>query len=318
MEAATFAKPETHFEVDMMILDYLCCKGIQAILRARIAERKEEQHKEDIDSCISLFDTFKCIASINHSRRPISRDLEIKLQLLTFAVLFFHRYRHSAWNKSASELGRWRNQNAQSARNWLKAEYDKPKVEQSSQQVSQTVLDGNYQKMLSELKIPVQSRLLDRRLVMPLLDILPDFMALCAMAAPILPAEESMELAAQFMLQASLEQYLVFGRASSDVIDEAFAWGSPDAGNVNPETNADDDVDDACIWWRKRAKYIRHLQPNPGESLDTRLQNASRDFSVSQFEGMVIDFLHGLLTKLEIPTLVQLEIGGLAELGIID
>lgn len=181
--------------------------------------------------------------------------------------------------------------------------------------MSQTALDENYNSMLSDLKIPVTSRLLDRRLVMPLLDILPDFMALCAIAAPILPAEESMELAAQFMLQSSLEQCLVFGRASSDVIDEAFAWGSPDAGNANLETAADDD---ARIWWRKKAKYIRHLQPNPGESLYTRLQNVSRDFTVSQFEGMVIDFIHDLLTKLEIPALVQFETGGLAELGSID
>lgn len=60
MEIPTFARPETHFEVDMMILDYLCCKGIQATLRARIAERKDERHQEDADSYISLFD---CMAT---------------------------------------------------------------------------------------------------------------------------------------------------------------------------------------------------------------------------------------------------------------
>jgi hypothetical protein len=57
MEASGFAEPDTQFEVDIMVLDYLCCKGIQATLRARIAERKEEQHQEDADCYISLFDS---------------------------------------------------------------------------------------------------------------------------------------------------------------------------------------------------------------------------------------------------------------------
>lgn len=57
METSGFAESETQFEVDMMILDYLCCKGIQATLKARMAERKEEPHHEDADCYISLFDS---------------------------------------------------------------------------------------------------------------------------------------------------------------------------------------------------------------------------------------------------------------------
>jgi hypothetical protein len=258
---------------------------------------------------------FKCITSTNHSKRPIPRDLEIKLQLLTFTVLFFHRYKHSAWSKSATELDRWRNQNVQRARNWLKAGLDGPKIEHNSYGALQTSLDGNYHKMLFGLKIPVPGRILDRKLLMPLLDILPDFMALCAAAEHILPVEKSMELAAQFMLQASLEQYFVFGRASSDIIDEAFAWGPSDASNTSPGING---ANVAYIWQEKRSKYIHRLRPTPGESLDTHFQKVSRESTVWEFEGMIMDFLFDLLTELQIPALLQLEMGGLTELGRIN
>jgi len=59
MEIDCRANPDTQFEVDIMILDYLVCAAINAILKARIAERHGKTHTWDVDGLLMLFDS-KC------------------------------------------------------------------------------------------------------------------------------------------------------------------------------------------------------------------------------------------------------------------
>ncbi len=65
---------------------------------------------------------------------------------------------------------------------------------------------------------------------MQLLDLLPVFMHLCGTAL-VHPAvefksvtDELLDLAAEFMIQSILEQYLVFGAAGTEKLNEAFSW----------------------------------------------------------------------------------------------
>lgn len=62
-----------------------------------------------------------------------------------------------------------------------------------------------------------------------LLDSLPEFIALCAAAHIILPSTEVtdmwMRLAAGYMAQAVIEQFLIFGAQGTSVIQQAFSYG---------------------------------------------------------------------------------------------
>lgn len=201
-------------------------------------------------------------------------------------------------------------------------------------QVNCSVLAENYHTMLLQLKIPPGNQIRDRDKIISLLDIIPEFMALCAIAAPILSDEMSMELAAQFMMQACLEQYHIFGNLSPEIINEAFAWGPKGIDDAISETNSSkrqitlphadpevhftssaDAINNVSIWWKKRAEYMDRLRPESGVSHHIHLQNLSNAFPIFQFEGMIIDFLTHLIEKLEVPVLLQLERGQLGELS---
>lgn len=77
-----------------------------------------------------------------------------------------------------------------------------------------------------------------------LLDLIPSFMDLTA-ARSRLDADFDitwrwMRMAGEFMLQATLEQYLVRGATGKDAVEEAFAWGFT-APKVDPMDMDDDD-----------------------------------------------------------------------------
>lgn len=272
---------------------------------------------------------FKSISSAHHSKRPITRDLEAKLQLLTFASLFFRRHVNSVWSREIPELNLWREKNTQSAREWMTNKGNQLFENNSwltprALQVDHSTLERNYHTMLLQLRIPPENQIRDRRKIILLLDIIPEFMALCAIAAPILSDELSMELAAQFMMQASLEQYQIFGNISPEIINEAFAWGAngidnavSDAKSSKRQINSPciDAIDNASSWEKKRAEYLNRLQPEGEVSLHVHLQSLSNNFPFFQFEGMIIDFLTHLIEKLEVPVLLQLERGQLGELS---
>ena len=63
-----------------------------------------------------------------------------------------------------------------------------------------------------------------------LLDLLPMFMHLCgeALAQPAVEfksvTDELLDLAADFMIQSVLEQYMVYGAAGTEKLGEAFSW----------------------------------------------------------------------------------------------
>jgi hypothetical protein len=327
MEMDMVVDPEVHFEIDIMILDYLLCSAINATLRTRIAERREQAHDWNADGSIALFDcmnlptrcdrpgspadvsyqAFGSVISSHHSGSPISRDIEIKLQVLTFTTLFCRRYTNSDWNEAT--ILRWRNQNAENARQWLAGESNEGSLQWPALDTLRTDLDQNYRALLLQLKVPGGSQAGSRASLISLLDILPEFMAICAIAAPMLSREISMEIAVLFMMHASVEQCLIFGRALPEVVREAFAWGSQNLSEEHIATNSSSD------WRSKRNQYMNYLRPKTDIPLEAHLQTLWSNYPIFIFEEIVLDFLIDLIAKLDVPLLVQLEIGKLAPLS---
>jgi hypothetical protein len=233
-----------------------------------------------------------------YSGRRITPDLHKKLVLLTVANLVFFRNRDSLWaqNRSRETDG------------LLDLDSNPelpvdicPSEPWSLRPLDVSELDKNFALNLTQLNIPSRHSC-SRQHATSLLSILPDFMVLCA-AAPPIEQEKSMEIAAQLMMFASLEQYLIFGQASRNICVQAFAWGwtdntSPDDASVNSST---------YLWKTKRAQYIRLLLPRNGISVENQYQNLWINSSPFQFEKNLLDYLILILTHLDVPVLTQLE-----------
>jgi hypothetical protein len=172
-----------------------------------------------------------------------------------------------------------------------------------------------------------------------LLDLLPSFMGVIAARNELNNSNLStglMELAAQFMLQASLEQYLACGATGCDAIDEAFAWGlkptpSPKShkksdsnglsGDNSPvdllsevdrmfqeEDNPSQEVPD---WHDIKASHIAELAHNDSETLRQHLEDVAHGYPIADFEETVLQLLAGLAASLPKPVFSQLEKGTL-------
>jgi hypothetical protein len=245
---------------------------------------------------------FKQLVTEKHGDQRVTDDLQIKLQLLTVANLLFFRNRNSNWAQGNGWQGtdaQW-NHDLTSNANLLGDIW--PSEAWGLPQPNDAELDKNFFQMLSQLNIPPRHAS-SRQNATSLLSILPDFMALCALVTPLIEQERSMEIAAQFMMFASLEQYFIFGQTSSDTFAQAFAWGSPD------DTSAKDAsiVDSTRLWRRKRAEYIKPLLPRVEISIESQYRSLWISPSLHYFEENVLDYLILLLTRVNIPVLTQLE-----------
>lgn len=106
-----------------------------------------------------------------------------------------------------------------------------------------------------------------------LLDSLPAFMALSAAQVAMISSttvtREWMSLAARYMTQSVLEQYLIYGEHGSEPLLEAFAWGF-DAGLV-ADASSDERRINAMFWDKDDEvggwEYVR----------DIHMRNVSRD-----------------------------------------
>ncbi|TQB69900.1 hypothetical protein MPDQ_001261 [Monascus purpureus] len=291
------ADPATQPEVDVMVLDYLVCNAINAILRSRIAERQGQAHSWDVAGLLSLSSKFEYIFSRTHAEAPFSQDLVIKLQLLAFISRFLCR---SMLEKPFSPSTR-KNERADKGISGIP-----PTVSQSlhsllssesrESRVDTTVLDG------SSHPVPSLNSRHTKGKAIPLLDTIPDLIALCTLAAAEVSEERWLGLLARFMLQASLETYLDHGEASPEHLNRCFTWTPTEPSR-------------ALKWEQERTRYLDHLQPRAGDSLYTHLENLSKEFSMFQLEGIVIEFLVELVRMLKPPVLIQLERGKLEGLS---
>ncbi|EED14157.1 hypothetical protein TSTA_103780 [Talaromyces stipitatus ATCC 10500] len=273
--------PETEFDTDIMILDYVCSRATHALLLTRIAELSDRPAHAHLD-LLNIFDTWQLLVSHKHSAtRQISIDLQAKLQLISFTTRFFARARKSKWRDDNSR--------------------------QQPAKKGGTFSNTAYMTMLEILRIPREERLDDRFRVLSLMDMFQGFLELCAtmIGGMAVPDEDGIvEVLGKFIIQAVLEQYTLFGKTASDAIVEASSLLS----RQNPiETTTK-------LLSTIQSSYLNLLHPPPvssqqRESQETHLNRLAQQFPAFDFESMLIMKLQEFLFGLETPVLVKLETG---------
>lgn len=162
--------------------------------------------------------------------------------------------------------------------------------------MTESALDSNYRSMLKQLKISLNNARPRTKLLL-LSNTAREFTTLCSIAGPKVSETHLFNITSELIMQGIIEEIRVSGYLSSEDISTRLAW-APDASKESK-------------WTRNFAKYMNYLQPPPGVHPKTHLDGISNEFSLFQFEGIVIDFLFNLMKKLDPPVLVQLERGKL-------
>lgn len=131
--------------------------------------------------------------------------------------------------------------------------------------------------------------------------IIPEFMKLCTIAKGKVSGTRWVDIVAQFMMQAATEEFH-WGHQVPETFNGCLPWDL-------------DDRSQTLIWKQARAKYMRHLQPERGMSLEAYFQATSNERVLRRLKSAVVDFLSDLVKTLDPPVLVQLERGQLGKLS---
>jgi hypothetical protein len=335
-------------EVDHMILDYLSHQATDDVLASRRSGKAHAtlQHK------LVMMDSFLEMFKAKHPSYRPDPELRFRLLLLKFSTLFCHRFVRSAILPSNHMLHQLKEQNTLRALDWIRDSNRLPSGDRDMSRwetrlpFAPQTLEYHRARSLEAVKLqPEGDKHGDAFYGTPaslaLLDILPLFMSVIAARNELANSNLSlglMDLAARFMLQACLEQYLIFGVDGTDAIDEAFAWGykrphaatesedqvdsinSQGAEEVSDETirmfQAEDGVQEENPDWEDlKAKYIALLADETPGALQGHLEQIAKDQPVAKFENTVLQLLAGLAASLSPPVLAQLERGSLDGMG---
>ncbi|RAO72974.1 uncharacterized protein BHQ10_008986 [Talaromyces amestolkiae] len=280
--------PETEFDTDTMILDYVCSKATHALLLTRIAELSDRPAHADVD-IVKIFDTWHLLTTHKHgATRQISRDLDAKLRLISFTAQFLTRARKSEWRDSSNGNSR-------------------PHGIQGQQVLSSTA----YMTMLEILRIPREQCLDDRRQVLSLIDLFPDFLDLCFVMRITENEESLIEVLGKYTIQAVLEQYTLFGKTTIESVTHASSLLLPH----QPPSSSQSERKNK--WLSEiQSTYLTILHPPPPptasqqcDSHETHLNRLAQQFPTFEFEAMLVMKLQKFLFGLETPLLVKLETG---------
>lgn len=110
------------------------------------------------------------------------------------------------------------------------------------------------------------------------------------------------DIAARLTALAVVEEFRLFASVSTEDLCNRLSW-------------LPDDRDKAREWVRVRGKYLDYLLLPEGKPPAVHLADISRELSLFQLEGTVIDFLCDTMKSLEPPVLIQLERGKLGDLS---
>ena len=269
--------------------------------------------------------------------------LKSRLRLLQFVCLFARRLRPTSSSPTLESLQYLRHRI--DARLLERELDDPPDFDEHCEQwrafpLSEKRLARNQQQFLRTLKVEqgTESGYFGSPSAITMFDLLPQFMSLSAYVFQETGFEVKelwMELAAEFMLQAALEQYLVHGLGGAETLRMCFSYGWDSNADkdrrakywqANPsltdedcrEMAEDEDVnndmfhdeeDDTEIkgWKEIRERFMNFLKPEQDMNLIRQMELAAAQHSVFDFEGQVISFLEAILSSSPAPFLVQLE-----------
>ncbi|KAK5114325.1 hypothetical protein LTR62_002576 [Meristemomyces frigidus] len=334
----------TSLDVDIMILDYLAYEATAACFTIRSS--KQDQPAKLLKSLHRHFAMTNDFVATFRDRHPdytSDADLRFRLMLLQLVTLFTQRLTHNASTQTPAALARLRETNIARAREWIGTAERLPSAafypelyDGPAGFLSKADLERNRAQVLHSLSVPPELAETEEdahygtEACVSLLDILPHFMRVSAARVEMTSGslnEAWMIMAAEFCLQAALEQYLVCGAAGTDVIDEAFAWGkrAVDEMTMHESPGADDEVNDMFTdavheeevkeWAGVRDAYLSPLfypeTTHASKDLLGILQDAAAEHPVAAFDATILSYLQAMAQSISKPVLVQLECGQL-------
>ncbi|KAH0548188.1 hypothetical protein GP486_008093 [Trichoglossum hirsutum] len=334
------ANRDTQLEVDVMILDYLLYMAAKQVIAGRRAERSSVGNSggdatgddSSADMSLIMVDSFLPLFKANHPSYTVPESAQSRLRLLKFSTLIVQRLQRSSSTPPISSLQQLRARNRARAAAWLSHHHS------SEEGPSCSIF--NNKNGSSGLPVPPQSLRQNRRHVlahhfpaqtvigaeefygtpasMSLRDTLPAFIELSAYVTSTYRdgrVNETWEkMAAEYMLQAALEAYLVCGEEGEEALRECFAWGFDAQDEENVLVNAMFWDKDAAImqrWAKIREEHLKALIPPPKTPIREHLESVASCFPLFRFEGRLLDFLWALTRHEAVPVLAQLETGQL-------
>ncbi|KAI9773439.1 MAG: hypothetical protein M1840_007655 [Geoglossum simile] len=338
------ASRETQVEVDIMILDYLLYMAAKQTIQGRKAERSslagsssngnshgnaELGAGSPADATIAMVDSFLPLFKANHPSHPIPEPTQSRLHLLKFTVLFINRLQRTPSTPPLQSLTQLRAKNHLRAATWLShhpptanndpvftpfttssPQNNLPLPPSILRQNRHHILTHHYPSHTHQPHHGTPSSL-------SLRDTLPQFMELSAYITSIYESgrvnETWEKMAAEYMLQAALEAYLVYGEQGDEPLKECFAWGFDERDEQGMLVNAmfwDEEGEVMRKWTEIRREYLRaFIPPSTTPTIQAHLESVAARFPLFRFEGKLLDFLWALSRQDSAPTLVQLESG---------
>lgn len=220
-----------------MILDYLLHHAINTCLASR--DEHSPVGDAEVERVLLQADEFLTLFKRRYGRYNFDAEMQFRQQLLQLVTLFTQRFTQNSTTPSQQSLEALRERNQARARQWIGTAARVPSAHFDTTAYDTELplpvedLESTRSRVLATLDIPPEDDLYDdafygTRASVTLLDLLPMFMTVSAQCNALYSSnmkEPLMQLAATWMLQASLEQYCVCGASGTDAIDEAFAWG---------------------------------------------------------------------------------------------
>lgn len=200
---------------------------------------------------VNLRIDFLTVFKASHPGHPASVGMQFRLHLLRLTTLLMHRVTQRPSTPPLPTLRSVRFQNRERASVWLSHRDQssafpaqiKPllRAYDAALPLPKATLLRNRQHVSSVLKAKSDPLFYGLPSCPSLLDTLTEFMALSAAQAAMIRSSTItkawMSLAARYMTQSVLEQYLIYGEQGSEPLLEAFAWGFIAGLRANASSN---------------------------------------------------------------------------------
>ncbi|CAK4034588.1 Hypothetical predicted protein [Lecanosticta acicola] len=322
---------ETSLEVDYLILDYLLHQAIQTCLK--YPNTPTQQEASAVERCLVQVDEFLALFKMRYADCKFDPEMRYRLLLCQVVPLFTQRLTRNSSTPSKQRLDSMRESNGARARRWIgdasrlpTAAYDTSSFD-SGLPIELHEVEQNRARVLSSSGVAQEDDAYDDAFYgtsacLSLLDLIPLFMEVTAACNNMLdiacgPSRGLMELIANLMLQACLEQYLIFGASGSDAMDEAFAWGYKSTDGEEEEQDGElkelfrgsEEEEEEVQGWKETRE--RALQQLLGGDDDTpqRLSRLASAHPLAETLHTVTDYLESLAAVTPRPVLAQLEGG---------
>ncbi|KAF2813699.1 uncharacterized protein BDZ99DRAFT_436124 [Mytilinidion resinicola] len=335
--------PSDQLDIDLMILDFLAFKTIESVLiaeQARIGGTRIEAWDMPEDK-IEMTNHWIMWVAKTHGADAVPTEMASRLKLLEFVLLFTRRLDPEANLTTAASLEKTRKKNKglaafMSSRDSFTSELLLPISfdPHTDFPLSNHQLYDNRLRLAAELGVSDPElwakEYYGTSMCPSLYDLMTDFFCMTAAWAGVYwtANNEWLELAGEWMLQAALEAYLIYGVSGEDLFRDIFSVGCPplDATRDGLEDEAVREAVDAmqtlfcepenlqqelADWTEVRESYLLALTPDDSPSIisEQTMESARSKFGIKGFHANIYAFLMGLHLAMHKPDMVQVEEG---------